>query len=136
VFADSRWDIIVCPNCHSLFTENSVVLSLPIPVLKYLEKYVSSTRKAVHRPLYEVRHVLRSGFRAEGFNGQVLDLLVDALDGTTVGLPNPAPIIPYIGLFTLVTLDPTTAARNMVSQHSRRNVTGGFQFSQVLSSLR
>ena len=34
---------------------------------------------------------------------------MDALDGTSVGLPNPATIIPYIGLFTLVTLDPTTA---------------------------
>ena len=36
---------------------------------------------------------------------------MDALDGTSVGLPNPAAIIPYIGLFTLVTLDPTTAAK-------------------------
>jgi hypothetical protein len=64
VFAD-RWDIIECPNCHALFTQNSVVLSLPIPVLKYLEKYVSSTRKADLKPLHEVHHVLRSGFRAE-----------------------------------------------------------------------
>jgi hypothetical protein len=40
---------------------------------------------------------------------------VDALDGTSVGLPNPAAIIPYIGLFTLVTLDPTTAARNIMT---------------------
>ena len=106
-------------------------------------------------------------------------------------LPNPATIIPYIGLFTLVTLDPTTAARHIMItpylpglsiihnnkfeeapantsataknvarifdsldiegdtpsilaeyrfhlalQHSRRNVTGGFQFSQGLSLLR
>ena len=64
VFAD-RWDIIECPNCHALFTKNWVVLSLPIPVLKYLEKYVRSTRKAVLKPLHEVRHVLCSGFRAE-----------------------------------------------------------------------
>jgi hypothetical protein len=58
-----RWDIIVCPSCHALFTQNNVVLSLPIPVLKYLEKYVSSTRKADLKPLHEVRHVPRSGFR-------------------------------------------------------------------------
>ena len=37
---------------------------------------------------------------------------MDALDGTSVGLPNPAAIIPYIGLFTLVTLDPTTVVRH------------------------
>ena len=37
--------------------------------------------------------------------------MVHALGGASVGLPNPAAIIPYIGLFTLVTLDPTTAAR-------------------------
>ena len=36
------------------------------------------------------------------------------LDGTSVELPNPAAIIPYIGLFTLVTLDPTTAARDIM----------------------
>jgi hypothetical protein len=40
---------------------------------------------------------------------------VDAFDGTSVELPNPANIIPYIGLFTLVTLDPTTAARNIMT---------------------
>ncbi|KIM85474.1 hypothetical protein PILCRDRAFT_365117 [Piloderma croceum F 1598] len=51
--------MVQCPNCHALFTKNRVVLSLPIPVLKYLEKYVRSTRKAVLKPLHEVRHVLR-----------------------------------------------------------------------------
>jgi hypothetical protein len=40
---------------------------------------------------------------------------VDALDGTSVELPNPAAIIPYIGLFTLVTLNPTTTARNIMT---------------------
>jgi hypothetical protein len=39
------------------------------------------------------------------------------LDGTSVGLPNPAAIIPYIGLFTLVTLDPTTAARYIMTPY-------------------
>jgi len=114
MFAD-RWDIIECPNCQALFTENHIVLSLPIPVLKYLEKYVSSTRKAVLKPLHEVRHVFCSGFCAElRLHDQVFDLLVDALDGTSVGLPNPAAIIPYIGLFTMVTLNPTTTARSMM----------------------
>jgi hypothetical protein len=45
-----------------------------------------------------------------GFDDQVFDLLVDALGGESVALPNPAAIIPYIGLFTLVTLNPTAAA--------------------------
>ena len=40
---------------------------------------------------------------------------MDALDGTSVESPNPADIIPYIGLFTLVTLDPITAARNIMT---------------------
>ena len=40
---------------------------------------------------------------------------MDALDGSSVGLPNPTAIIPYIGLFTLVTLDPTTTARHMMT---------------------
>ena len=39
---------------------------------------------------------------------------MDALGGISVDLPNPAAIMPYIGLFTLVTLDPTVAARNIV----------------------
>lgn len=53
-----------------------------------------------------------------GFNNQVFDLLVDALDGTSVGLPNSAAIIPYIGLFMLVNLDPTITARNvMITPH-------------------
>ena len=42
---------------------------------------------------------------------------MDALDGTSVGLPNPAAIIPYIGLFTLVTLDPTTARNIMTTPY-------------------
>ena len=39
-----------------------------------------------------------------------------ALDGTPVGLPDPAAIIPYIGLFTLVTLDPN-ARNTMTTPH-------------------
>ena len=41
---------------------------------------------------------------------------MDALDGTPVGLPDPAAIIPYIGLFTLVTLDPN-ARNTMTTPH-------------------
>jgi hypothetical protein len=42
---------------------------------------------------------------------------VDALGGgSSVELvPNPAAIIPYMGLFTLVTLDPTTTARHIMT---------------------
>ena len=39
---------------------------------------------------------------------------MDALSGISVDLLNPAAIMPYIGLFTLVTLDPTVAARNIM----------------------
>jgi hypothetical protein len=46
----------------------------------------------------------------QSFDDQVFDLLVDALNGIPVELPNPKAIIPYIGLFTLVTIDPTKAA--------------------------
>jgi hypothetical protein len=55
----ARRDITVCPNCHSLFTKNIIVLSLPIPVLKYIKKYLISTPKVNQKPLYMVRHVLR-----------------------------------------------------------------------------
>ncbi|KAF5379415.1 hypothetical protein D9615_006535 [Tricholomella constricta] len=76
-------------RCLALFTQNSIVLSLPIPVLKYLEEYVSSTSQADLKPLH-----------------QVFDLLADPLNEIPADLPEPADIIPYIGLFTLVTLDP------------------------------
>jgi uncharacterized membrane protein YgcG len=39
---------------------------------------------------------------------------VDALEGTEVELPNLKAIIPYIGLFTLVTINPTEAARDSI----------------------
>ena len=37
------------------------------------------------------------------------------MNGTPVRIPNPTAIIPYIGLFTLVTLDPTTTVRNVMT---------------------
>ncbi|KAM6503530.1 hypothetical protein JOM56_000473 [Amanita muscaria] len=90
--------MVLCPNCHSRFTNNHIVLSLPIPVLKYLEQYISSTPKVDQKPLYEV-----------------FDLLVDALDGTEVKLPDLKAIIPYIGLFTLVTINPAEAAGDILT---------------------
>ena len=39
---------------------------------------------------------------------------MDALGGESVELPDPTAIIPYIGLFTLVSLDPSTTARNVI----------------------
>ena len=48
----------------------------------------------------------------QSFDDQVFDLLVDALNGIPVELPNPKAIIPYIGLFTLVTINPAKTARN------------------------
>ncbi|KIM38917.1 hypothetical protein M413DRAFT_29839 [Hebeloma cylindrosporum] len=83
--------VVQCQNCHVLFTEHRIVLSLPIPVLEYLENYIRSDSED---PLHEV-----------------FDLLVDAWNGEPVDLPDPDTIIPYIGLFSLVTLDPTTSAK-------------------------
>ena len=40
---------------------------------------------------------------------------MDALEGASVELPDPTAIIPYIGLFTLVSLDPSTTARNVIA---------------------
>ena len=37
------------------------------------------------------------------------------MNGAQVDLPDPAAIIPYLGLFTLVTLDPNTAAEDLIS---------------------
>ena len=37
------------------------------------------------------------------------------MNGTSVELPSPAAIIPYIGLFTLVTLDPSATATNVMA---------------------
>ncbi|KAF8328981.1 hypothetical protein F5887DRAFT_1082795 [Amanita rubescens] len=90
--------IFLCPTCHAFFTAlNEVVLSLPIPILKYLLTYVSTTSKAKWKPLHKV-----------------FELLVDISleDQGAEELPgNVEPILPYIGLFTLVTLKPD-AVRN------------------------
>ncbi|KIL64176.1 hypothetical protein M378DRAFT_24755 [Amanita muscaria Koide BX008] len=105
--------MVLCPNCHSRFINNHIVLSLPIPVLKYLEQYTSSTPKVDQKPLYEV-----------------LDLMVDALDGTEVELPDLKAIIPYIGLFTLVTINPGEVAGDiLVTTHlPRLSVRRGTRF--------
>jgi len=82
--------MVQCPTCHSYFTANVIILSLPIPILRYLEQYVRDTPKANRKPLvYEV-----------------FGLLVNASLGETVELPDINPILPYLGLFTAVTLQP------------------------------
>jgi hypothetical protein len=53
------WNFAVCPTCHSRFTQNIVVLSLPIPVLKYINAYVEDTPLSEQQPLHEVRAVVR-----------------------------------------------------------------------------
>jgi hypothetical protein len=48
----------------------------------------------------------------QSFNDQVFDLLVDVLNGKKTELPDATAILPYIGLFTLVTINPAKTARN------------------------
>jgi len=81
--------MVQCPTCHAHFTQNFIVLSLPIPLLEYLKSYVVNTPKARRRPLHKV-----------------FDLLFNASQGKTVSLPDPKPILPYLGLYTVVTLNP------------------------------
>ena len=50
-----RWNI-ECPICHALFTKNTVALSLPIPILRYLADYVETMTFSNMKPLYEVCH--------------------------------------------------------------------------------
>ncbi len=45
-----------CPTCHSYFTVNDIILSLPTPILRYLWQYVMNTSNANLKPLHEVHH--------------------------------------------------------------------------------
>ena len=51
-------NIAECPTCHAYFTHNYIVLSLPIPVLKYLKNYITNTPDPNRKPLFEVRYAL------------------------------------------------------------------------------
>jgi hypothetical protein len=46
---------------------------------------------------------------------QVFHLLAEAVNGVSVSLPNPKPIIPYVGLFTMITINPHEVAENEIS---------------------
>ncbi|KAF8814773.1 hypothetical protein BYT27DRAFT_6959794 [Phlegmacium glaucopus] len=92
-----RNGMLQCPTCHAYFTQNSLALSLPIPVLKYVHDYVRCTPKATRKPLHEV-----------------FDLLMEASQGIPVELPDPKATFPYLGLFTLVTLNPTRVIGNRI----------------------
>jgi len=81
-------------------------LSLPIPLLKYLLSYVNDTPKARQKPLHKVCQTVFKFQHCYSLNGQVFDALLDALSGKSVELLNPKPILPYLGLYTIVTLKP------------------------------
>ncbi|KAH9986856.1 hypothetical protein BJV77DRAFT_1027728 [Russula vinacea] len=82
----------MCPTCHlAYFTTNLVAFSLPLPVLHYILRYILLTPESDRKPLREV-------FR----------LLGDWTPGTTIdALPDTKPIEPYLGLFSLVILNPS-----------------------------
>lgn len=101
----------MCPSCHSYLTANYIALSLPIPVLKYIGKYVARTPKADRKPLHRVSHAPACDLQdPEGVNNQVFDLLVKASRGEEVDLPSAKHIFPYLGLFTIMTFEPTEVA--------------------------
>jgi hypothetical protein len=50
----------------------------------------------------------------QSFDDQVFDLLVDALNGIPGELPDLEAVFPYIGLFTLVTINPTETAGSTI----------------------
>ncbi|KAM6501410.1 hypothetical protein JOM56_004424 [Amanita muscaria] len=80
----------VCVDCHiSYFAPKLIALSPPAPVLNYICNYLIDTPTANQIPL-----------------NQVFDLLRLAMAGDEVALPDPTPILPYLGLFTIVSLRP------------------------------
>jgi hypothetical protein len=58
-----RQNITVCPTCRSYFTENIIALSLPIPVLQYLQEFITDTPESRRKPLHEVRRALVYHFK-------------------------------------------------------------------------
>jgi hypothetical protein len=95
-----------CPTCHiGYFTPGIIALSPPSPVLQYIVTYLAATKPTERKPLWEV------GFSQPSTLGislrlvkQVFALLIRAAEGHDVDLPDPHPILPYLGLYTLVTL--------------------------------
>lgn len=78
--------------------------------MAYIQEYLAQTDQARRKPIYEVclttmstlfRMVLRFILC---FVLQVLALLKSAAEGEKVDLPNPASVLPFLGLYTLVNL--------------------------------
>ncbi|KAF5382097.1 hypothetical protein D9615_004218 [Tricholomella constricta] len=90
-----------CPTCHqAYFTPDLIALSPSLPVLNYILDYVNNAG-ANRRPLHEVFSLLRQ-----------------AMTGAIVALPDPAPILPFLGLFSIVILKPEGLVRRRIStQH-------------------
>lgn len=78
----------LCADCYiSYFAPNLIALSPPAPVLDYICNYLIDTPTTDQKPL-----------------NQVFDLLRLSMTGSNVALPDPTPILPYLGLFTIVPL--------------------------------
>jgi hypothetical protein len=73
----------------------------------------------------------------QSFNNQVFDLLVDASSGTSVALPDPKPILPYLGLFTLVTINPnkTAGCKIPTMYWPKLSIIQGTQFVEAPSTV-
>lgn len=67
---------------------------------------------------------------------QVFDLLLEASQGTSVDLPNAEVVFPYLGLFTLVTLNPTKVVNHTIlTQHlPPLSIPTGKTFIEIPSS--
>ncbi|KAF5386270.1 hypothetical protein D9615_002208 [Tricholomella constricta] len=91
-----------CPTCHiGFFTPNAIALSPCLPVLEYIHRYIEDTPTANQIPLH-----------------QVFEFLECAMTGDVVPLPDPTPILPYLGLFSLVVLSPeVVVGRHLSTQH-------------------
>ncbi|KAF5383830.1 hypothetical protein D9615_003858 [Tricholomella constricta] len=94
--------IAQCPTCHiGFFTPNDIALSPCLPVLEYIHRYIKDTPIANQIPLH-----------------QVFEFLERAMTGDVVPLPDPTPILPYLGLFSLVVLNPeVVVGRHLSTQH-------------------
>ncbi|KIM43652.1 hypothetical protein M413DRAFT_25981 [Hebeloma cylindrosporum] len=79
-----------CPTCHmGYFTSNTIALSPSLPVLDYLCNYLKNTPVPDQMPLHKVCSQLRLATTMYDF-----------------ALPDPTSILPYLELFTVVTLRP------------------------------
>jgi hypothetical protein len=95
-----------CASCHmAYFTPNLVALSLPVPVLQYILGYLKTTKTSQRKPLHTVRLLVTSSTTPSMFQAQIFALMIRD-DRRGINLRNIRDIIPYLGLYTLVPLDP------------------------------